>query len=623
VNSFAATRVFTRVGRLMSGWSPIALIVVATAAAYANSLWCPFVFDDLGDIVRNESIRRLWPLRDVFIIHAGSGAGLFSRPVVNLTFAVNYAMGGLDTLPYHLTNLAIHLLAGATLFGIVHRTLALPGIPERFGRKAVPLALAVALVWALHPLQTQAVTYIVQRYESLMGLFYLAALYSLVRSGTSLHGRAWAAACVAAAVLALGCKEVAVSAPVCLLLYDRAFLAGSVREAWARRRGMYLGLLGAWLGFALVQVFSVSRGGWAGYGLPTPWHEYARSQFGVILHYVRLSFWPQSLVLDYGWPVASSASEILPGAIVVGGLAAASGYALVRRPKLGFLGGWFFLILAPTSSVMPLADLAFLHRMYLPLAALVVLAALGGQIALDALVRRRWLRARGAAVAATSLVAAVAASLAVGTWQRNRDFASTISIWRDTVAKAPRNPRAHYILGCEYSAQGRVDEAIAAYQKALEINPDYEDAHNNLGAALVARGRVAEAMAHYRKALGKHPGYAADLLGLGSAQAAGGRLDSAIAFFREALDVDPGSAQAHNNLGYAYSLQGKNDEAIAQFQKAIEIKPEYAAAHNNLGAALIGRGEVAAAIVHFRRALAINPDDPEARRNLENIEAKR
>jgi hypothetical protein len=522
---------------LMSRWFSIALIVAATVAAYSNSLSCPFIFDDLFNIVGNGSIRHLLPLRDVFLVHSAGEVELHSRPVANLTFAVNYAMGGLNPLPYHLTNLLIHLLAAATLFGIVRRTLLLPGIPERSGRKATPLALAIALLWALHPLQTQAVTFVTQRYESLMGLFCLVALYSLVRSGTSPRGRSWAAACVAATVLALGSKEVAVAAPLCLLLYDRAFLAGSVRAAWVRRRGMYLGLLGAWLGFALLQAFSGSRGDWAGYSLPLPWHQYAISQFGVVLHYLRLSLWPRPLVFDYWWPAASSASEILPGALLVGGLAAASGYALVRRPKLGFLGGWFFLILAPTSSVMPIADLAFLHRMYLPLAAIVVLAALGGQFAVDTLVRRWRLGAQGAAATAMILLAAVAAPMALGTWQRNRDYGSAVSLWRDTVANVPRNPRAHLNLGNAYSMQGMVDEAVAEYRRTLEIDPTNAMGHNNVGVALAGRGQVEEAIAHYRVA----------------------------------LELSPDYAEAHSNLGKALAGRGQATEAIAHLRKALEL----------------------------------------------------
>ena len=212
------------------------LAILALAAAvlvtYAGSLNCPFVFDDSNDIVGNATIRHLWPLGDVFLVRGANATGLQSRPVVNLSFALDYVLGGLDTLPYHLTNLAIHLLATLALFGIVHRTLLLPAFRNRFGQAAVPLALAVALLWAVHPLQTESVTYVTQRYESLMGLFYLLAVYSLVRCGSSPHPYRWCAVTASAALLSLGSKEVAVSLPIAILLYDRLLLTGSLAEVW-------------------------------------------------------------------------------------------------------------------------------------------------------------------------------------------------------------------------------------------------------------------------------------------------------------------------------------------------------------------------------------------------------
>jgi protein O-mannosyl-transferase len=642
---------------LRSRWFFIALIVVATVAAYSNSLQNPFIFDDISDIVGNRSIRQLWPLHKVFFVRPATETALHSRPVVVFTLAINYAMGGLDTLPYHVTNLAIHVLAALALFGIVHRTLALPGIPDRLGRKRMPLALAVALLWALHPLQTQAVTYVIQRYESLMGLFYLATLYCLIRAGTSQHRRVWATACVAAAALAMGSKEVAVSAPIILLLYDRAFLAGSVPEAWAQRRGIYVGLIGIWLGFATLQLLTSNRSAWAGFGLSVSWHEYLMSQCGVILHYLRLSLWPQPLVFDYGWQVARSAREILPGAMIVGGLAAMSVYTLVRRPKLGFLGGWFFLILAPTSSILPLADLAFLHRMYLPLAAIVVLAVLGGERAADAMARRGVLGPWGGGAAAIVVLATAAAALAVGTWQRNRDYESGVSLWRDTVAKAPRNPWAHYNLGIEYTLQGKNDEAMAEYRtaleitpgnamahnrlglaletrgqadeaishfrRALEIRPDYAEAYNNIGIVLANRGEGENAIAHFRKALEILPDYAEAQFNLGVALEAGGKLNSAIPCFQKALQDRPEMVEARYYLGNALMLLGRKDEAIAEYREALDIKPDYAEAHNNLGVALLERGEKAAAIGHFGRALELQPDFVKAQRNLENALATR
>ena len=206
---------------------------------------------------------------------------LRSRPVVNLSFALDYAVGGLRTLPYHVTNLAIHILAALALFGIVRRTLLLPRFRDRFGPASAALVLAAALLWAVHPLQTESVTYITQRYESMMGLFYLVAVYGLIRCGGNVGHLAkgpempqignlphtgggpffWGAVTVAATLLSLGSKEVAVSLPIMLLLCDRVLLSGSFAEIGRRRWGLYLALLAVWAVFAAVQLRAGPRPG--------------------------------------------------------------------------------------------------------------------------------------------------------------------------------------------------------------------------------------------------------------------------------------------------------------------------------------------------------------------------
>ena len=251
------------------------LIVLAATAAYANSFQGPFIFDDLTDIFDNASLRHLWPIWNVFLVPTSRRNGP-AWPAGGVSLAgVELCHRRPDPFPYHLTNLLIHVLAGLTLFGIVRRTLLLPGSGGRFAAAATPLALAAALIWTLHPLQTEAVTYVVQRYESMMGLFFLLALYAAIRCGTSANPGRWAAAAVAAALLGMGCKEVAVSIPIVILLYDRAFLAGSFREALRRRWAMYAGFAAAWVAFAVLFAFSGNRSAWAGYALPVSWFEYA------------------------------------------------------------------------------------------------------------------------------------------------------------------------------------------------------------------------------------------------------------------------------------------------------------------------------------------------------------
>ena len=243
------------------------------ALAYSNSLEGPCVLDDCGDIEVNPAIRESWPIWRPIARTVDDRLRIHPRPVVMLSFAANYAFGGLDTRWFHVANVAIHLVSGLLLLGIVRRTLLLPQ-QQRYAPWATLLALAVALLWTLHPLQTQAVTYIVQRYESLMGLFYLATLYAALRYATAVGSSAvgWGAASVTACLLALGCKEVAISAPLIVLLFDRAFIAGSFREAWRCRWPLYACLAATWLVY-IPFFLSFSGGGgllsdqkgWAGF----------------------------------------------------------------------------------------------------------------------------------------------------------------------------------------------------------------------------------------------------------------------------------------------------------------------------------------------------------------------
>jgi len=272
---------------------------------------------------------------------------------VYLTLAVNYALGGLEVWGYHAVNLLIHLLAALTLYGLLRRTFLSDRLKERYGDVSESLAFATSLLWLLHPLQSQSVTYLIQRAESLMGLFYLLTLYAVSRSNTS---KAWPRIAILTCALGMATKEVMVTAPILCLLYDRIFLASSFKEIFQKRLHLYLGLGASWgilAGTYLDQVASdIARA--VGFHKITPL-DYALTQPGVILHYLKLSFWPHPLCLDYLWPIAKSSQAIFPPLLAIGVLVVATLTALRRRPEVGFLGVAFFLILAPTSSVMPRA----------------------------------------------------------------------------------------------------------------------------------------------------------------------------------------------------------------------------------------------------------------------------
>ena len=302
-------------------------IVAAIALAYANSLSAPFVYDDKPSIVYNGSIRHLWPLHDV-LTPPGAGATVSGRPVLNVSFALNYALGGLEVRGYHLANMAIHALAALTLFGLVRRTLQRPSVPASLRQAAFPSALAIAVLWAVHPLQTEAVTYVAQRAESLMSLFYLVTLYAFVRAVESERPRTWRALGWTACLLGMGTKENMVSAPLIVFCFDRAFVAGTFASAWRQRRGFYLALAATWLPLAwLVLSTGGNRGGSAGFGVGVSWFDYALTQVPALARYLALAVWPCPLVFDYGAFFVRDVTEIVLPALIVGLTIGATLYA--------------------------------------------------------------------------------------------------------------------------------------------------------------------------------------------------------------------------------------------------------------------------------------------------------
>ena len=599
------------------------VVVLATVAAFSNSFAGPFIFDDLEAVTNNTTIKQLWPIGNVLC--PPHDATVTGRPLLNLSLALNYAVGGTNVRGYHVVNLAIHLVAALLLLGILRRTFLLPAMRERWQVVATPLALAIALLWAIHPLQTESVTYVVQRAESLMGLLYLLTLYCFLRGVDAARAGFWYVGSVAACLLGMVSKEVMVSAPLIVLLYDRTFVAGSFRAAWRRRWGLYLALAATWLLLGWMVVLTGNHGGTAGFGLSVSCWSYLCTQFGAIVHYLRLCVWPHPLVLDYGAVILRNAAEIVPYAIVIGLLGAATVVALRRWPKVGFLGAWFFAILAPTSSFMPACVTQTIaeHRMYLPLAAVVTGVVLGACFAGQWLVGRWKVSRFGLRVAGVLLLIAVASALGIVTFQRNAIYAGTLSIWRDTVATAPENCRAQYSFGLALADRGQADAAIPHLQKAVELRPDSEKAHNNLGIVLAGRGQIDAAIAQYQEALKLKPDYAEAYNNLGNALGGRGQADAAIAQFEKALELKPDYAEAYNNLGSVLGGRGQMDAAIAQFEKALELKPDFAKAHNNLANVLGGRGQVDAAIAHYQKALEIEPGYAEIHNNLANALAGR
>jgi tetratricopeptide (TPR) repeat protein len=601
----------------------LSLLLLATAAAYRNSFNAPFLLDDVPSISTNLAIHNLSNLGDV-LNPAAKGLTTSGRPLLSLSLALNYAVSGECVWSYHVVNLLIHILGVFTLFGVVRQTFLLPSLRDRWEAVATPLACVIALLWAVHPLLTESVTYIVQRAESLVGMFYLLTLYCVIRGANSNQAVLWYVLATLACILGVGCKEIMVSAPLIVLLYDRAFLSGSFREALRRRWGLYLSLACTWLLLGWLIYATGNRGGTAGFDAGVNRWGYLYIQFYGIAHYLWLCVWPRSLVFDYGELTLRWSMQVVPYAALVVFLLAATLVALWRWPKIGFLGAWFFAILAPTSSFVPVATQTLAeHRMYLPSAAVLVLLVLG-VIGLG-----QWLKRRLGLPAATlnaigyGLAIAIAIVLAVVTYQRNNVYASALSIWKDTTEKVEYNGRAHNGYGRELADEDRFDEAIVEYRLALEHHGRPEDVYPNLGVALLRAGKVDEAIDICRKAVELAPEIALAYSNLGNALRDKGQFDEAIEQYEKALDRDPSLDLVHNNLGGILANQSKFDLAVLHFEKALEINPEFSDAKNNLSQIYAIRGQLLGmsgqyddAILEFKKSLAMNPEDKRASQGI-------
>ena len=594
------------------------LIVSLGIGVYAGGVRGVWVFDDFPAIKDNPHIRQL------------SGVGqaawglpqspLSRRPVVALSVALNYAWGRYDVRGYHVVNFALHLASALLLFGVVRRTCNGPLLRERFGHLSRTLAGIVALVWVVHPLQSEAVMYITQRTTLLASMFVLATLYAAVRAWQSAHPQRWRALAVACCALSLASKESGALLPLLVPLLDRAFFVSSWRAAWKQRRTLYLGLAACEL--VLVLLFAIGPD-CESIGLDTgvtPWH-YLLTESGALLHYLRLTVWPRPLVLAYDWQPVHVWTDAIATGLAVLSLLLATVWAVARRPACGFFGAWFFLLLAPTSSVVPIAtELLAERRMYLASLALIV-PAVAGAVLLAAWAMGR--RPHGPArLGLAGLPAAVAVAVVVlCVWQtraRVADYQDELTIWRDTVAQCPHNPVSQNNLGVAFSELGLYPEAVEHFRLALEMhpNPVESDAHNNLGTVSFNLGDLVSAEREFELALKINPDDAKAHSNLALALATVGNYGQADAHSSRSLELDPHHANARLNRGFVLCRLRRVAEAAEEYRIAVELDPENFLSHFNLGLALTELGRHSEALEHFQIAVRLNPNDPRTRYKL-------
>ncbi len=542
----------------------LGLVVVCLSAllVYRNTFHVPFLFDDITQIVFNPKIQSLH----------GPWHFLFNnrRPVLYASLAFNVYQGGLNTFGFHVFNLSVHILTAISLFFLIIKTCRLPSVGENFRRDRVLLAFGACLLWVCHPLQTQAVTYIIQRAESLMALFFVITLYFSAKHFTT-RKILWL---VSAGISALFCgltKEVALALPIVVLLYDRAFISPSFGKALVDHRWLYASLGFTWA--VMIFLYMTTRPEQtltAGFGIKgiTPL-EYALNQPQVILHYLQLALWPNRLVFDYQWPAVNDISILAPSLLVIVTALIILACSYRRYPAISFLGMSFFVILAPSSSFIPLKDLIYEYRMYLPLSCLTVIFSSAMKIIID-----RYVNPKSRSVFFVILIGILALILGGVTYQRNKVYQSEEKLWRDVLSKQPDNVRIWNDLGSDLFAKGRDKEAAECFLKSLTLNPNSPEIASNLAMALAGQKKFNEALFYAQKAVELSPEFAVGYHNWGVVYSQMGEYQRAIDCYQKAMMLGFIKPAVLKNLAVAFANTQRLQEAVNLLKEAQRLDPQ-------------------------------------------------
>ena len=647
-----------RINILSSQWVALAFIALFGVVIYGNIYRAPFVFDDMYQIEENLKIRDLsecFSPRQLF----------FPRPIVELTFALNYKLGGLNVFGYHVVNVLIHIINGFLAYflalTIFKQLLNLPA--QRFGHSNSPksevqgsqpavfqstidnrqsaillMSLFTGLIFVAHPIQTQGVTYTAQRYASIAAMFYFLSILCYVKARITVEGSksksqnlgkhppsayklqlaAYFALAFLCGVLAFLSKQNTASLPGVILLVEY-ILFDRTWQGW-KRKLLWFAPAFLIMGVFILYVSGIFRGGIQFENLledvsgilRAPATDVGRwtyfcTQLNVIIIYIRLLFLPFGQNLDYMYPFKTGFFDgyTLAAFLFLMAVVALGVWNIRKRPVISFGIFWFFITLSIESSFFPIKDALFEHRLYLPM--------FGFAIAVTYIVfcllpvKRLW-----------SIVLSILIIISLGsaTFMRNRTYRNKITLWSDVVSKSPENFRANYNLGKELSDQGRLPEAIKSYLKTLSIKPEWDKAHVNLGIALRRAGRLDEAIRHFSERLRITPRNPEMHCNLGVALMQKGDLKTADHHFSEALRLKPDFAEARNNLGSLSARQGNLKDAARHFSEALRVEPNNAKINYNLGQALMLQGALQASALSFSEAVRIKPDYAEAHGKL-------
>jgi len=502
---------------------------------YSSNLDGPFIFDDSR--IQNNPQLHLTDLTPGNLIKAGFESSPKTRPVAHISFALNYYFHGFDTRGYHLVNITIHVLTAILLYLFIKTTLNLPLLQSKYGKYYL-LPFAAALIWAVHPLQTQSVTYIIQRMNSMAAMFYILSLYLYIKG--RIAEKAWHMwtlffSAFLAGLLALGSKETAATLPFFIFLYEWYFLQ-DLNFSWLKKQIIPALILLFCIVLFVFLYLGTSPADYilASYGS----REFTISQrilteFRVIFFYVSLLLFPHPgrLNLDHDFilstglatPVTTLASAVFLLILLVISISSARKHRLISFCILWFLGN-----LVIESSVIGL-EIIFEHRNYLP-SMMVVLLVL---VFIFPISKQQPVK--------VVFICIVMLLFLFWTFERNKIWNNRITLWSDCATKSPNKARSHNNLGVALKEQGRLEEAVKHFEKTIDIDPQFTEAYNNLGNSYIKLGEFKKAIAHYKMA----------------------------------LNITPNDYRIHANLGHVLVNRWQLEEALLHYGEALRLKPDY------------------------------------------------
>ncbi|HHW47913.1 MAG TPA: tetratricopeptide repeat protein [Clostridiaceae bacterium] len=557
----------------------IAVIAVLTLLVYCNSFTAPFTLDDFGSIVNNYAIRNPLDFKAIWNFYS-------NRFVLYFTLSLNYFFHGTSVAGYHITNVAIHILNGFLVYLIINSILGLTHFRHKlYGRYRNIVSMLSSFIFICHPVQVNAVTYIVQRTASLAAMFYFLAVFLFIKYRLT-DKRQYFVLMMVAIVLAMFTKENTITIPFMLLVIELMFFLNDGKTSWSKRAAVFFII------FATVPIIPCTNLLLKGYSqsdsnvsfkasTSMDRLQYFYTQLNVIRVYIRQLFIPDNLNFDYSndFPISKiiwdNYSYISLVILLIIGLV---GLFSIRKNKLVAFGiFWFFIGLSVESSFISIKDVYFEHRLYLPIVGFIIFLA-GFAFTELKHVTRLYLFKKPVLFFVVSSCCLICIYSGI-TLQRNYIFSDGIRLWTDVVKKAPASDRAHSVLGTKYLDSYEADKeknkehlslAEMELKKAIDLNYNNSTAHTNLSKVYFLKGEYEKCIEEANKAnrISKSK-YAYHNLGLAYKKL--GRIDEAIDAFLEGYKLDNKCSFILRELGYAYYEKKDYENARYYFEEYLKL----------------------------------------------------